>query len=114
MRWSVGLCGFHVPFMLIERRGPEPNCHTTPSVNPWKWQLAQFCHPTWDMRSSVDTVVPVGRSKWPREEKKSSLPTCSTSSCVPGDGREPIWIAVDAVSLVRFTTDTVREMAHIT
>src|SRR6478672_11654573 len=106
MRWSLGLCGFHVAFNGIERRGPEPNCQITPSVRPWKWQLAQFCQPLCDMRSSVETVVPPGRLKWPRAEKNNSLPAWIVSSSVLGGGWGVVEITATTASVARLTTET--------
>ena len=56
------------------------------SVSPSKWQLAQLCQPSLDSRSVVETVVPAGRLKLPREEKNISAPTVTTSSGEPGAG----------------------------
>ena len=76
-----------MPLIGIDLRGPGPNDQTTPSVSPSKWQLAQFCQPSCDRRSSVETVACGGRSKWPRPEKNISAPTGTSSSGDPGGGR---------------------------
>ncbi len=88
-------------------RGPAPNTKTTPSVRPSKWQLAQFCQPSLDSRSSVETVVPSGRSKWPRDEKNISAPTWTTSSSALGGSL--VGITSTTSSVVRSTTETLRE-----
>src|SRR5688572_20544275 len=109
MRWSSGLCGFQVPFSGTDLRGPEPNCQTFESVRPAKWQLAQFCQPSLESRSLVETVMPAGLSKWPRDEKKISLPTCRISSSVSGGGSWVVRLTASTVSLVRLTTEILRE-----
>ena len=80
------LFGLKLAFSGSDLRGPVPNAQTTLSVSPLKWQLAQDCQPSLDSRSLVETVVPAGRSKFPREPKNISAPTATISSGEPGDG----------------------------
>src|SRR6478736_4038965 len=89
MRWWLESFGSKAPFSGIALRGPALNVQVVPSVQPSKWQLAQFCQPCADSRLSVE-VVPealAGRSKCPRDEKNISAPTRLRSPCEPAAGR---------------------------
>lgn len=85
------------------------NCQITPSVQPLKWQLAQFCQPSEDSRSSVETAAPAGRLKWPREEKNISAPTRMRSATEPETGVFAVWMTSTTLSFTRSTTETFPE-----
>src|SRR6185503_10368627 len=89
-------------------RGPAANCQMTPSVSPLKWQLEQACQPSLERRSRSE-FVPGIVSKLPRDEKNISAPTRLVSACEPGVGRSEVCTTASTVSLVRFTTETLRE-----
>src|SRR6266550_9602572 len=108
MRCWVRLCGLKVELSGTLLRGPALNCQITPSVRPLKWQLAQPCQPSLERRSRSE-LVPGIVSKLPREEKKISAPTRLVSPAEPGAGKSEVEITATTVSLVRFTTDTLRE-----
>ena len=110
----MGLFGLNVPFSGTDLRGPSLNDQTMPSVRPLKWQLAQFCQPSLESRSSVETVVPAGRSKWPREEKNISAPTSTTSSVEPGVGSLVVRMTLVTWSVLRLTTLTLRDTKFMT
>src|SRR5262245_16337924 len=93
----------------MDLRGPSGNDHTMPSVSPLKWQLAQPCQPSWESRSLVETVVPGGRLKLPREVKNISAPTRTGSSSEPGGGSAVVLMVLITWSLVRSTTVTLRD-----
>src|ERR1051326_7494127 len=80
----------------------------TPSVKPLKWQLAQLCQPSLDRRSRKE-FVPGIESKFPREEKNISAPTRLVSPCEPGAGKSELDTTAMTASLVRSTTETLRE-----
>ena len=101
--------GLNVAFSGTDLRGPVPNSHTTLSVSPSKWQLAQLCQPSLDRRSVVETAAPAGRLKLPREEKNISAPTVTNSAGEPAAGRAAVRITVTTLSFVRSTTDTLRD-----
>jgi hypothetical protein len=98
-----------VAFSGTDLRGPVPNSHTTLSVSPSKWQLEQLCQPSLDKRSVVETVVPGGVLKTPRDEKNISAPTATTSCGEPGAGSEAVRTVATTLSFVRSTTDTLRD-----
>src|SRR5215475_13391142 len=108
MRCWVRLCGVKLALSGTLLRGPALNCHTTPSVSPLKWQLAQFCQPSLERRSRSE-LVPGIESKLPREEKNISAPTRFVSPGDPGAGRSKVGTTAITVSFVRSTTETLRE-----
>src|SRR6266705_458805 len=108
MRCRVRLCGLKLALRGTLFRGPALNCQTTPSVRPLKWQLAQPCQPRFERRF-CNELVPGMLSKLPREEKNISAPTRLVSPCEPGAGRSEDCTAPITVSLVRSTTETLRE-----
>ena len=73
-----------------------------------KWQLEQLCHPSLDSRSRNE-LVPGIASKLPREEKNISAPTRLVSPTEPGAGKSEVETTAMTVSLVRSTTETLRE-----
>src|SRR5882724_5209289 len=95
-------------------RGPVANCHTTPSLNPLKWQLAQLCQPSLESRFLSGLAAPAIASKFPREEKNTSAPTRLVSPCDRGAGRSEVETTAMTVSLVKFTTETLRETKFAT
>jgi len=103
-----------VAFSGTDLRGPALNSQMTPSVRPLKWQLEQLCQPSLERRSSVEAVALAGRLKWPREEKNISAPTSTTSPVEPGAAIGAVRIAFTTLSLVRLTTDTLRETKFCT
>ncbi len=62
----------------------------------------------------METAVPAGRLKSPREEKKISAPTVTTSSGEPGAGSGAVRIVRSTRSWVRSTTETLRETKLVT
>src|SRR5258706_3068505 len=90
-------------------RGPVANCHTTPSLNPLKWQLAQLCHPSLESRFLSGVVAPAMASKFPREEKNTSAPTRLVSPWDRGAGKSTLRTTAMTASLTRSTTDTLRD-----
>ena len=72
-----------------------------PSVRPSKWQLAQVCQPSrGEPVGRSRRCVPAGRSKLPREEKKTSAPTVTTSlASEPGGGSGAVRITRSTRSL---------------
>src|SRR6185295_474876 len=114
MRCSFGFFGLKVALSGTDLRGPVLNCHMTLSVSPLKWQLEQLCHPSLESRSLVETAAPAGRLKMPRDEKKISAPTATASCGDPGGGSGTFWITLMTLSVVRSTTDTLRETKFVT
>src|SRR6188474_2010385 len=108
------LWGLKVALSGTDLRGPTPNCQTTLSVSPSKWQLEQLCQPSLESRSFVDTDAPAGRLKLPRELKKISAPTATVSSMDPGAGSGAVRIVPSTESVVRSTTETFRETKFTT
>ena len=108
-RWSLRLFGLKVAFSGTDLRGPVLNVQTMPSVRPLKWQLAQLCQPSLDSRSWLDVVWPAGLLNRPRDEKNISAPTSATSSGEPGAGSGAVRITLVTASVVRSTTDTLRD-----
>src|SRR5258706_4854009 len=80
----------------------------TPSVRPLKWQLAQLCQPSLERRSRSE-LVPGIESKLPREEKNISAPTRFVSPCVLCAGKSEVGTTAMTESVVRSTTETLRE-----
>src|SRR5881397_3964338 len=108
MRCWVRLCGLKVELSGTLLRGPALNCQMIPSVSPLKWQIAQPCQPCWERRSRSE-LVPGIESKLPREEKNISAPTRLVSPAEAGAGRSELCTVAITVSVVRSTTDILRE-----
>src|SRR6266568_3222983 len=108
MRCCVRLWGLKVALSGTLLRGPALNCQITPSVNPLKWQLAQLCQPSLERRSRSE-LVPGIVSKLPRDEKNISAPTRLVSPGEAGAGRSEVGTTAMTPSLVRSTTETLRE-----
>ena len=86
----------------------------TPSVRPLKWHELQPCQPSLDSRSLVDTAAPAGRLNEPRLEKNISAPTATTSAGEPAGGGAAVRIVRMTWSVLRSTTDTLRETKFVT
>src|SRR6185436_8195193 len=113
MRCWARLCGLKLELSGTLLRGPAANCQTTPSVSPLKWQLAQPCQPSLDRRSRNE-FVPGIESKLPREEKNISAPTRFVSPADPGAGKSDVGTTAMTASVVRSTTETLRETKFAT
>ena len=79
------------------------------SAKTLKWQLAQLCQPSFARRWDVDTVVPAGRLKLPREEKNISAPTLNSSPNEPDGGTKAVCTTLTTASVVRSTIETFPE-----
>ena len=116
MRRWVRSAGLNDALSGIERRGPAAKDQTLPSVRPSKWQLEHDCQPSEESRSVVEVVgaVLAGRSKFPREEKKTSAPTVVFSAAEPGGGSGAVRMTRSTRSLRRSTCVTLRETEFTT
>src|SRR5204862_3911321 len=112
-RCWVRFCGLKLACRGTLLRGPALNCQITPSVSPLKWQLAQLCHPSLESRSRNE-FVPGIESKLPRDEKNISAPTRLVSPWELGAGRLKVGTVAMTESVVKLTTETLRETKFIT
>src|SRR5438445_11347703 len=113
MRCCVRLCGLKVALSGTLLRGPALNCQMTPSVSPLKWQLEQDCQPSLERRLRRE-FVPGIESKLPREEKNISAPTRFVSPAEPEAGKSDVETTAMTESVVRSTTETLRETKFAT
>src|SRR5262249_1460894 len=74
---------------------------------------AQLCQPWLESRSRSE-FVPGIVSKFPREEKNISAPTRLVSPWLPAAGRSEVWTVAMTESVVRSTTETLRETKFAT
>src|SRR6266702_3539983 len=113
MRCCVRLWGLKVALSGTLLRGPALNCQMTPSVSPLKWQLLQLCQPSLERRLRKE-LVPGTESNLPREEKNISAPTRLVSPWEPEAGRSEVETTAITESVVRSTTETLRETKFAT